>query len=86
MVQIAKGHSVFIAHLQREATLLGESQVMGMRGPPPADKAGMRADESEMGVVPEPSFCADAKQALIDPRTGGDFGGPKWERWRRLHV
>ena len=69
----AEGHGELVGDFHREAALLGEGQVMGLGGRPPADEARLRGDELEMRFIAQAAFGADGKQALINPWTASNF-------------
>jgi hypothetical protein len=59
----------FVAHLTAEGAELREPQVMGIGGLPPADEAGLRGHEAQMGFVAVTARFANGEHALVDSAT-----------------
>ena len=51
MVVTAERHREFVADFASEGSRFGELQVVRITGQAPADQAGLRRDESQMGLV-----------------------------------
>src|SRR5258708_30026169 len=65
----AQRHREFVAHLAPHRPELGEAQVVGVGGAPPANQTRLRCHEFEMILVALPTRLADREFAFVD------FGG-----------
>jgi hypothetical protein len=64
-----------VADLADQCARLGEAQVMGVRGAPPADQAGLLGDELKGGFVSDAARLREAQAAFVDGNgTGQDVG------------
>ena len=66
MVTPAQRHGVFIADPAAEGARLGESQMMGVRWPPPADEARLRRHEPEVRTVAVAAWFAQREGGFVD--------------------
>ena len=55
-----------VADFETEGSGLREPEVMRIGRLPPADQAGLRVDEPQMGFVAQPFGLGDGEKALID--------------------
>ena len=63
-----------IANLLREASRLGEGDVMGMARRALADETRFAGDEGAMRLAAQAPFARDEKLALVDGKAAGDLG------------
>ena len=66
MMTAAERNRELVADFETQGTRLGKSQMMWIGGLPAADETGLRGNESQMGLVPQPFGLGDGKKALID--------------------
>jgi hypothetical protein len=66
MVGPAERDSVFITDPAAEAARLGKSQMMGVRGPSPADETRLRRHEPEVCAVTVAARFAECEGAFVD--------------------
>jgi hypothetical protein len=64
-----------VAHLAAERARLRRAEVMGVRGLPGADQAGLRRDELAMCFVADAPRFADRKHAFVDAATDATARG-----------
>jgi hypothetical protein len=77
MVNTAERHRELVADFATERARLGRAKMMGIRGLPAADKAGLRGDEPTMFFVADAPRFADRKHAFVDAATGAAARGVK---------
>jgi hypothetical protein len=67
MVGPAQRHREFVAHLAAERAGLREPEMMGVRGLPPTDEAGLQGDKLQMRLVAvTPRFANRQHAAIIE--------------------
>jgi hypothetical protein len=66
VMSAAERNREFVAHLSAERAGLRESQMMGIGGLPPADEAGLRGHEPQMGLIAVTARFTNGKHALVD--------------------
>ena len=67
----AQRNSEFIADLPAESAGLGKPKVMGVRGPAPAQNAGLGGHELQMCAIAIPARFAQCEGAFVDvPKDG----------------
>src|SRR5947207_2040165 len=69
MVSPAERHREFVADLATERPGLHEPKMMGVRGLPPTDEAGLRGDELEMRFIAVTPRFANREHAFINATT-----------------
>jgi hypothetical protein len=69
VVHAAERDSKLVADLATERAGLREPEMMGVRGLPPADQAGLQGDVLEMFLVAITSRFANRQHALVDATT-----------------
>jgi hypothetical protein len=77
MVGPAQGDCIFVADSAAECTRLGETQVMGIRGPSPADQAWLRRHEPKVGTIAVATRFAERECAFVDVPCHGIVGLPR---------
>jgi hypothetical protein len=69
VVDAAKRHRELVADFAAERSRLCGAQMMGIRGLPPTDQAGLRGDEFKVLLVADAARLADCQHAFIDATT-----------------
>ena len=67
----AERYRELIAYLQSHRAGLGEPQMVGVGGAPPADQTGLRCYKFEVGLVSEPTRLANCEYTFIDLARSG---------------
>ena len=66
VVHAAERDREFVADFATERARLSGTEVVGIRGLPPADKAGQQGDELQVRLVAVAPQFADHQHALVD--------------------
>jgi hypothetical protein len=65
-MQATDRNGELVAHLAAQRSPLGEPEVVGIRGPPPANQAGLAGHEFQVRPVTVPPHLSDRQYALVD--------------------
>ena len=71
MMSAAERDREFVAHLSAERAGLRETEMMVIRGLPPADETGLRGHKFEMGFIAVTARFTNREHALVDSSTNG---------------
>jgi len=66
VVEGTERHDPLVADLAPQGPGLGEAQVMGLAGRPPADQAGLVPHEPQVLFIPDSSRSVDRQRCLVD--------------------
>ena len=75
VMSTAQRHGELVADLATKRARLHEGEMMGVRGLPTTDQAGLERHELEVPLVAVAPRFTDGEQALVDAIDGGCFGG-----------